>query len=134
MLRYFYYWDGVMKNILVIFIALFISGCVARPTMIEEQNADYGEKPSKEFYEGKIKSYQEGRLKDPMSAIYSFTEPRKGWCIFDGKVNFGWIVDYTLNAKNSYGGYVGAKPEFTIIVDDISWHMPYHLKSNCSYQ
>ncbi|WP_413496361.1 hypothetical protein [Morganella psychrotolerans] len=123
-----------MKNIFIILVALFISGCVAKPTMIEEQHADYGDKPSKELYEAKVKAYQESRLKDPMSAVYSFSEPRKGWCIFNGKVNFGWIVDYTLNAKNSYGGYVGTKPEFTILQNNTAWHMPFYRKDSCGYQ
>ena len=88
-----------MKKILAVTVVLLLSGCVTPPTNIEVQNADYGEKPSKELYESKVKAYQEGQLKDPMSAVYSFSEPRKGWCIFNSKVNFGWIVDYTLNAK-----------------------------------
>ena len=123
-----------MKKILAVTVVLLLSGCVTPPTSIEVQNADYGEKPSKELYESKVKAYQEGQLKDPMSAVYSFSVPRKGWCIFHSKVNFGWIVDYTLNAKNSYGGYVGAKPQFTIIQNNTAWHIPYFLKDNCGYQ
>ncbi|QXO52823.1 hypothetical protein [Morganella morganii] len=123
-----------MKNILIISMALLLSACVANPAFIDVQSADYGEKPSSELYEKKVKAYQNDRLKDPMSAVYSFSEPKKGWCKFKGEVHFGWIVDYTLNAKNSYGGYVGAKPEFTFVKNDTAWHMPFYLKDNCDYQ
>ncbi|MCD9959420.1 hypothetical protein LVT17_27945, partial [Klebsiella pneumoniae] len=49
------------------------------------------------------------RLKDPYSARYDFNEPFKGWCKSGFTTYYGWLVPFTLNAKNSYGGYVGNK-------------------------
>ncbi|MGP9420775.1 hypothetical protein ACT3RT_17475 [Ewingella sp. AOP9-I1-14] len=121
-----------MKKILLVIAVSFLAGCVSNPNPVEVSNADYGVKPSKELYELKIKSYQEERLKDPDSAKYHFGEPHKGWCKFNGMVNYGWIIDYSLNAKNSYGGYVGAKPQFAFIKNETAYHMEYFLRGNCS--
>jgi hypothetical protein len=59
-------------------------------------------------------------LFDPYSAVYEFTrEPRHGWVHPVGSPPvFGWKVSGTLNAKNRFGGYVGAKPFFIIIKDE----------------
>lgn len=121
-----------MKKLLCLISFSVLAGCVSNPTAIEVNNGDYGAAPSKELYEAKIKSYQEERLKDPDSAKYRFSEPHKGWCKFDGKVNYGWIVDYTLNAKNSYGGYVGQKPQFAFVKNGTAYHMDYYMRTNCS--
>lgn len=123
-----------MKKILLCSVALVISGCVMLPpdpTDIEKSNADYGKKPSAEFYEGNIKSFQETRLKDPMSALYSFSEPKEMWCKIDGKVRYGWVVDYMINAKNSYGGYVGAKPQFSLINNDEVLNPEWYSRASC---
>jgi hypothetical protein len=34
------------------------------------------------------------------------------------KVTYGWAVCGTVNAKNRYGGYVGAQPFFVLIRDN----------------
>lgn len=121
-----------MKKLLCLISLSVLAGCVSNPTSMEINNGDYGAAPSKELYEAKIKSYQEQRLKDPDSAKYRFSEPHKGWCKFDGKVNYGWIVDYTLNAKNSFGGYVGQKPQFAFVKNGTAYHMDYYMRTNCS--
>lgn len=121
-----------MKKLLCLISLSVLAGCVSNPTAMEINNGDYGAVPNKELYEAKIKSYQEARLKDPDSAKYRFSEPHKGWCKFDGKVNYGWIIDYTLNAKNSYGGYVGQKPQFAFVKNGTAYHMDYYMRTNCS--
>jgi hypothetical protein len=45
-------------------------------------------------------------LKDPYSAVYQFEAPMRAWN-YD---NVTWMVCGTVNAKNSLGEYVGAKP------------------------
>ena len=109
----------------------FLSGCVSNPTASDLNSADYGPEPSKELYEGKIKNHQETNLKDPGSARYKFAAPHKGWCKFNGKVNYGWIVDYTVNAKNSYGGYTGAKPQFALLNNTTAYHPDYFMRDAC---
>ena len=90
--------------------ALLISSCASvSPTEIK--NANFGVKPT--AYEVDIKNLMSMALKDPDSAKYNFGEPRKGmtqdgWAV-GGKKHFGYIVPTMINAKNSFGGYVGAK-------------------------
>lgn len=53
-------------------------------------------------------------LKDPDSAEYKFQKPYRQALpagVFNMKKFFlGWEVDAQINAKNSYGGYVGYSP------------------------
>ena len=68
------------------------------------------------------------RLKDPYSARYDFNEPFKGWCKSGFTTYYGWLVPFTLNAKNSYGGYVVEEKLFVLdsdgnvikVVDDMN--------------
>lgn len=58
-----------------------------------------------------IDQYLEGSLKDPYSAVKRMTRgPRYGHLpsLFVSRPP-GWIVCYSINAKNSYGGYGGAE-------------------------
>lgn len=66
-------------------------------------------------FENAIKRHFESTLKDPESARYKFGRPIKAYAnnglIAGGKVAWkGYMVDVEVNAKNSYGGYVGYKP------------------------
>lgn len=98
---------------LVVVLMLFLAACV--PTIPQEKwaQADFGEKPEGtkylEFIEDSIKS----RLIDPDSLKLTCAEPRKG-SVKDGvgyaPHKFGWVVYCSVNAKNRFGGYVGAKP------------------------
>lgn len=72
---------------------------------------------------GRGYKYSLAPLKDPDSAIYDFyATPKKGYVqILDyanGEPIFGWLVPYSLNAKNSYGGYTGAKYYNAFIVEN----------------
>ena len=83
-----------------------VTGC---ETTAGLATADYGIVP--DGYEAAIKEYFSSRLKDPYSAVYRFEFPRRAWyrdgLVFGGKIHYGFIVPVGLNAKNSYGGYVG---------------------------
>jgi hypothetical protein len=91
-----------------IFSITLLSGC-ATATMQEVETADFGPYPV--GYEDSIKNLESQVLKDPYSAVYNFGIPRKGvsrdGLLFGGKKHFGWIVLVGINAKNSFGGYVG---------------------------
>jgi hypothetical protein len=114
---------------MVLFSSTIIScGCGTMPTIPTEADlkvADYGPKPSEsalQTHEVAVRAVKEAELKDPASAIYKFYPPEKGWFIGrksyrDGIVNnqvrFAWRVSFSVNAKNGYGGYTGAKSEWT---------------------
>ena len=103
-----------MKKSLVLFALIaLVSGCATPPTQEELASADYGQYPSD--YEQIIKGYMQATLKDPDSARYQFLNPPKtGWNGFGGK-KFGYIVCAYINAKNSYGGYVGNRMSYFMI-------------------
>ncbi len=101
-----------MNYIYFLATALILPGCVSsyqRP----KPAANYGIPPVN--YEHTIKEYFESVLKDAESARYRFDQPSKAYenegLLFGGKVVWlGYLVDVEVNAKNSYGGYVGYKP------------------------
>ena len=66
-------------------------------------------------YEETIKRHFENTLKDPESARYKFGKPIKAYAnngiVYGGNIAWwGYMVDVEVNAKNSFGGYVGFKP------------------------
>lgn len=86
---------------------------------LPEPTADYGEFPSD--YEAIIKAYLEKTLKDPESARYGeFTKPEKDQAIanvHERRALYGYVSCVDINAKNSYGGYTGAKRTWFLIHD-----------------
>ena len=81
------------------------------PTISSASVADtYGPAPT--GTKQTVLSYLERTLKDPESIKgFGIQEPKKG-ALYGGitngfKMEPQWYVCYTLNAKNSYGGYVG---------------------------
>lgn len=93
-------------------IALLVTACASafqRP----EPTAEYGRPPQN--YEDTIRAQFEQVLKDPESARYRFGHPVKAYAneglAYGGNVSWvGYLVDVQVNAKNSFGGYVGFKP------------------------
>lgn len=97
-------------------VLLGLSGCATVPPPTPEQisAADYGAPVNQSFAEGEIKKYWEKVLKDPYSAQYRFEPLAKGYDqasrSYQQRTAFGYLLVGTVNAKNSFGGYVGAKP------------------------
>ena len=93
---------------------LFMTGCATMQPISQSviDNADYGEYPTQ--YEEIVKGYFAHILKDPYSAVYRFDKPYKAY-LREAPVSggaprvFGYIVEVGVNAKNSFGGYVGEK-------------------------
>jgi len=77
--------------------------------------ADFGRAPTLEEGAKKIREYVAKRLKDPDSLrLTNVVAPVKAWARGsnvkeDGEYLFGWIMFAHVNAKNSFGGYTGAK-------------------------
>ena len=86
-------------------VPLFLlGGCASvQPPPPNLATADIGPTPG---YETKIRAYFVPQLKDPYSAVYQFEAPVRAWN-YD---NVTWVVCGTVNAKDSLGEYVGAKP------------------------
>jgi len=109
--------EKAFSGISVVLITLLIGafGCatgVPQPTQMAQ--LDYGQ-PLTIDYQTAIKSFMDTQLKDPESARYRFSQPRQGWAkeppwLFNGPGYTGYFVSADINAKNSFGGYNGAKP------------------------
>jgi hypothetical protein len=73
-------------------------------------------------YQQSVKKYMQGHLIDPTAPIYTFLEPKKGYCaspiLRQKRITWAWVVDYTVNSKNSFGGYTGGEDRRAAIVDD----------------
>lgn len=95
---------------LILLPVLLLTGCatalkVPPPAVVAAAKFD----PVPADIEARIKAQYTVILKDPYSAVYSFGVPRR--CYFEtaaGKL-FGYAIPVTVNAKNSYGGYVGGQ-------------------------
>jgi hypothetical protein len=107
-----------MKKTLAITLAVVVfmlGGCVAQPpvppTRTQINAGDYGVVPSD--YQPQVMAFLGRGFKDPDSAQYKFGKPLKAYFQDDvahgSGVVYGWIFPVAVNAKNSYGGYVGYK-------------------------
>lgn len=97
------------------FVSLILAACATGPPTQEElATADYGSIISQEDAQRKAQSFISSSLKDPNSAQYQWGNVEKGWIrhapAYGGGLVFGYILDVNVNAKNSFGGYVGFKP------------------------
>lgn len=105
-----------MKNVkLLLFFTMLhaLNGCSIAPSQKELETADYGSYPSN--YKTIISDYMYGILKDPSSAEYKYlNSPQTGWNSWGG-TKFGYIVCAYINAKNSFGGYNGARLYYFLI-------------------
>ncbi|MFI3013095.1 hypothetical protein ACH7BS_18365 [Klebsiella aerogenes] len=73
---------------------------------IDLNTADVGVKPKN--YKLLVESAIRDSLKDPDSAkFYDFTTPRKEVMVENSNFVYGYSTCVYVNAKNSYGGYVG---------------------------
>lgn len=106
-----------MKKIIVsISLCAVVAGCALPPSKEELAGADYGSYPSN--HEQTIKNYMQRVLKDAESARYQFlNSPKTGWNGFGGS-KYGYVVCAYINAKNSYGGYVGNRMSYFMIRND----------------
>lgn len=93
----------------------FVSACSTAPTGEQVAQADYGFYP--ENYEVIVRNYYNKTLKDPESVKYQgITSPQKYWVSKRFQdTSYGYLVCVTLNAKNSYGGYVGYNTDGILI-------------------
>ena len=108
-----------MKKIIsIIFLIALLGGCASapRPTAQQIEAADCGPFPTN--YEEIIKSVASKNLIDPYSAQYTFSQPVKQLNRMASNPVWGWAVCGTVNAKNRFGGYVGAKPYYALINND----------------
>ena len=103
------------KVVLASFIMLFLSACASGPpTQQQLATADYGAPISQKDAQDLATQFLFRILKDPYSAQYQWGSFDQGWIreapMHGGRLVFGYKLDVSVNAKNSYGGYGGFKP------------------------
>jgi len=105
-----------MRVFLVLFVMLIgavgLTGCATAPTAEMLNAADYGIMPTTTFAKDSASTWIKMRLKDPDSAQITYGDIDRGWFRegFGGKTRYAWRLPTSVNAKNSFGGYTGAKP------------------------
>jgi len=115
-----------LVTLLLSIAALAFSGCATLPSHTEQlaqaEAMGYGAELPADYQEV-IRDSMLQVLKDGYSAQYQFEAPYKGWITgkapsgLPGVEVAGWIVPAAVNAKNSYGAYVGFKPYKFLIRD-----------------
>jgi hypothetical protein len=95
---------------------------VGAPAVSAQEASSLPPPSNAEAMQAGLKAAFENRLKDPESARYEFSEPVRAYCRqgFMGKKppRYGWAMNFTVNAKNSYGGYTGPQPYTALDYDD----------------
>lgn len=112
---------GVLPVVVSVVLALGLASCGTPPTAEQLRNADHGAPPGP-GHQQVIKEWYAERLIDPTSPLYTFGTPVRGYTqenpIYGSKLEFGWIVCGTVNAKNRMGGYAGRETFFTLFKND----------------
>lgn len=108
----------ILLTHLIIVALLF--GCTAAVTKQQIDSARYSSQPSEKSAESNIRAYFSAALKDPDSLRLECQTVKKGWArqYRDKDADFGWIKSCMVNAKNSFGGYTGAKPYIFLFTVD----------------
>jgi hypothetical protein len=101
----------VIMSAALLTLAFGNSGCATAPTPEQLAMADYGDPPDQYVVEPIARRAILDSLKDPNSAIINFSPIQKAWFREFGRPNrFAWRLTASVNARNSFGGYTGAKP------------------------
>jgi hypothetical protein len=102
-------------------LLLFLAGCASAPTQEELSNANYGRDMTVEECRSVAEQVIAYSLKDPTSAQFRHGICRQGYWssvpILGMSVAFGWTQEGQVNAKNSFGGYVGFRPYQVLMRD-----------------
>jgi hypothetical protein len=103
------------RYLVIVFVMLFsVSVSHAyEPSKQEKANADYGAYPKN--YKNIVKNYMQGVLKDPESARYKVLSSPQKFYMVAGTIEelvYCYTTAFSINAKNSYGGYTGEKIYF----------------------
>ena len=101
-----------MKYLFVLVLGAFVVACTVPVKQSDIDVANYPVMPTQSEADSQIRTHLSTVLKDPDSLKMECQPVRKGWArqYRDRAADFGWVVSCMVNAKNSYGGYTGAKP------------------------
>ncbi len=105
----------------VCFALMVVVGCASPPSAEQVATAEYGTAISQLEAETAAKAYLRGIMKDPGSIQTGWAPVNKGFFteapLDGGRTYYGWQLIGSVNAKNSYGGYTGAR-EYRFVFHD----------------
>lgn len=114
-----------MKALILSLLTLALGACSIAPvSQTDVANGDYG--PFPENYKTIVSEYYRPTLKDPYSAVYVWNVPPFKCYLRDAPVKggkpreFGFCTFFKMNAKNSYGAYVGERQERLFIKNGVA--------------
>ena len=128
------------KLAIVSAVLAFATSCVTTPPSQDTPNGALSPATVREAlptppsgYEAKIKDAMYSKLKDPLTAIYRFKSPRRGYLWLPearkpGKAEPYWFVEVGVLAKNSFGAYSGETTYIFGVKEDRVFDMTVLLK------
>lgn len=99
------------KSLSIAAVALLLTACAA-PTPKPRANVQFGPKPTLDQAMVKINQYLDDTLFDFPSARIKCEQPTDEAWVWPGvgyPLQYGYLVICQVNAKNKFGGYVGAQ-------------------------
>lgn len=96
----------------VLAVTLGLGGCASTITVKPISEVKFWPKPTKEEAVVKIKGFLKNVLIDPYSAVVEcndLSDEAWVWPGYGYPPQYGYLVLCNVNAKNRFGGYVGAK-------------------------
>lgn len=97
-------------------VALLVLASGSRAQNPPPANAAYGAYPGN--YQEIVTTWLNSALVDPKSVkVRWLGEPRPGELIVKGQKVSGFLVDFTVNARNVFGAYTGAQKHTALIRD-----------------
>lgn len=99
---------------------LLVTGCASAPTQDQINAADYGASISQDDAVALATNYEKSKAKDPYSLKVECGQVYKGWTSnrFSSKsMVAGYLLDCSVNGKNSFGAYVGAR-KYRFVIHD----------------
>lgn len=98
-----------MRRLVIVPALLILAGCV--PPKVTPES--YGRRPTPEEARYAVESWTKQALKDPYSAVIETVAVGNTSSGFnglaDGGWTHGWEIWFQINAKNSFGAYVGTR-------------------------
>jgi len=107
--------NAFCASVVIGILNLCIGGCSFAPKPEVAAAADYGNAITVEDMKSEADKALVRVLKDPDSRRVEWGQAGKAWMwtgIINGGTKYGYGLEALVNAKNSFGGYVGSKPYF----------------------
>jgi hypothetical protein len=107
---------GSMKTVGALILAFAVSSALTLQVIAETQpdTAPYG--PYPDNYKDVVMSWLNKQLIDPDSARIEWDgEPKPADLGKDGEHLYGYLVNFTVNARNRFGGYTGNQKHAVLI-------------------